>query len=343
MALFELKSRITISGRYVITGVHEVRIKKSLTHLQQACSVKLPSIGFIKKGNAVQELNLGTVVQPGDTIKVELAYKGYLQEPDWQTEFEGFVKFVHQGLPLELECEGYERQLRLKTNIEKHFKNETVKSAMDFILQGTDITALVTVDFKIGMFRTITGANAISVIDFMKQISMGALRVFFIAPKVLFVGVCDTEYLAGRKIFDLPKVSYRLGYNCIRDNQLRQKAAQEPVEIILQGMSVLGKPITYTARDKQAKRRQKFFSTYVRDAECLKYFAEELKNRMNYVGYDGYVNGFLQPYCAPGYTVELVDDRYPDKNGEYLVEGTEVIFGINGARRKVNIGVQLKK
>lgn len=343
MALFELKSKITIAGRYVITGVHEVRIKKSLTHLQQACSVKLPSIGYIKKGNAGQELNLGTVVQPGDTIKVELAYKGYLQEPDWKTEFEGFVRFVQQGMPLELECEGYERQLRLSTNIKKHFKDETVKSAMDFILQGTDIKALVAVDFKIGMFKTIAGANALHVINFMKQISMGALRVFFIEPKVLFVGVCDTEYLAGRKVFDLPKVSYRFGYNCIRDNQLRQKAAKEPADVLLQSQLLNGTAVRTEANEKQAKRQIRHYNTFVRDVECLKVFAKEIRDRNNYIGYDGYLTGFLQPYCQPGYTAEVIDSRYPDKNGEYLVESTEVIFGINGARRRINIGVQIKK
>ena len=55
----------------------------------------------------------------------------------------------------------------------------------------------------------------------------------------------------------------------------------------------------------------------------------------------GTLTAFLQPYCAPGWIVSLTDDRFPEHNGQYLVESTRVTFGTQGARRYVGLGPKL--
>jgi len=50
---------------------------------------------------------------------------------------------------------------------------------------------------------------------------------------------------------------------------------------------------------------------------------------------------FGQPYCEPGYKAILIDDKYKERGGNYLVTSTEVVYGMNGFRRTVKIGNQL--
>jgi hypothetical protein len=76
----------------------------------------------------------------------------------------------------------------------------------------------------------------------------------------------------------------------------------------------------------------------VNDSSTLKQLANEKAYQLNYEGYEGSINAFLQPYATPGYQAYVTDDRYPEKNGTYIIEGTEVYFGMNGARRIVEIG-----
>ena len=62
---------------------------------------------------------------------------------------------------------------------------------------------------------------------------------------------------------------------------------------------------------------------------------------MNYTGYEGTINTFLDPYAAPGYKVYITDSRYPERNGTYIIENVATRFGVTGARRTIEIGPQI--
>ena len=46
-------------------------------------------------------------------------------------------------------------------------------------------------------------------------------------------------------------------------------------------------------------------------------------------------------YCEPGDKVILTDEKYEERGGNYLVEKTEVNYGMNGFRRIIDIGEKL--
>ena len=88
-------------------------------------------------------------------------------------------------------------------------------------------------------------------------------------------------------------------------------------------------------------RTHKKILNHIADAIVLKQLANETAYRQNYSGYEGSINTFLQPYATPGYTAYITDDRYPERNGTYIIEDMEVHFGRAGARRIIGIGSQI--
>ena len=62
--------------------------------------------------------------------------------------------------------------------------------------------------------------------------------------------------------------------------------------------------------------------------------------KYKYTGFDGFLNSFLIPYAQPNMTAVLDDPDYPDqRNGRYVIDSVVTTFGVNGARRKVELGI----
>ena len=335
MAFFELNSAITI-GNYTFKGVHDVRVRRSLRSYTDAAWIRLPSKGFIQKGANTEEVTTGNLFQDGDKVVIKLGYNG-----DLKTEFEGFVKRRNLAMPLEIECEGYCRQLRLDVNMKGNYQEVTLKKLLTDMCKGTDIKVDCKVDITFTGLR-MADADGYAVLEHVKRMTQNALTIFFIEPKLLWVGLTSTPYLAGTKVFSLPTVSYRLGYNAIKDSDLKERVPNEKVVVVINGVTVSGDPVRTQSKDKVAKRREKYFLNNVKGEAALKSIAEELANVRNYTGYEGSINGFLQPFAEPGYDAVIKDSRYPLLDGTYLVESTDVTFGVNGARRRVGIGPKLK-
>lgn len=334
--MYTLDSDITI-GKFHFTGVNEVRIERSIHSFEDRCIIKLPAKAWVKKKGKSEPTKTTTAAlfAEGDAVTVKLGYDGKLQ-----TEFEGFVKRRNMGMPIEIECEGYSRLLRLKTLTANLSKGIDVKKLLQTLCEGTGIKVEVPATFTM-YGRNFTGADGLAVLDEIKKVSDGQMTIFFIEPKKLWCGLVYTPFLAGTKVYDLPTVRYRLGYNCIKDGALRERVPSEKVQIIINGQLASGDAVRTESDDKVATRKLRTLINGVKDVAVIKTFANEKANNMNYAGYEGYVTGFLQPYCQPGWSAVVKDDDYPERDGTYLVESTTVTFGQNGARRMVEMGPKL--
>ena len=136
-------------------------------------------------------------------------------------------------------------------------------------------------------------------------------------------------------------MNLRLGYNVIKDNGLKERIVDDPVFVSINGVMATGEQLQTASEVKSEERKEKHVLNVVPDLATMKKFANERANQLNYPGYEGYINAFLQPFCLPGYSANIVDARYPERNGLYLIESTEVSFGVNGARRKIGIGPKI--
>lgn len=334
--MFRLTSEITI-GKFQFTGVHDVRVLRGIYGYMDRAFIKVPSTARIAKGQSASPAKVTTahLFTDGQPVTIKLGYNGVLQ-----TEFEGFIKRRNLNIPLEIECEGYSYLLRKKQVDANLSQGIDVKDFLALACKGTGVDIECPVSFKI-YGRNLVKSNGIAVLDEIKKCSDRTLTVFFKEPKVLFCGLVYTPYLAGTKVFDLPTVRYKLGYNVVKDNGLREKLNDDPVQVYVNGLLASGDSVQTASDLKVQQRHVQMLVNGVHDKNVVRTFANEKASRQNYSGYEGHINAFLEPYCAPGYDAVIMDSRYPERNGTYLVESTEVRYGVNGARRIVGIGPKL--
>ena len=338
MAFFVLHSDITVGG-FRFSGVQNVVVRRSMNGLSSSAHITLPGKARVDQAIAGRDaegfVNTGSLLKEGDRVTINLGYND-----DLRTEFEGYVKRVGTEVPLVVECEGYERELRLVVNINRYYQATTAKDLLTDMCSQTSINVICDVDFPLRGIRLVN-ADGIDVINHIKKCSEGALSIFFIAPSTLWCGLVYTPYLDGKGVLDLPTVAYDLGYNCPRDNGLQRRVPAEKVQVFMNGVLVSGDGVRTESKDKEAKRKVRFFTNNVPSESVLQACANEIANRRNYTGYTGSLTGFLQPYCMPGYVASVSDVWHPELKGDYLVEDVEVTFGVNGARRRVSLGVKL--
>ncbi len=336
--------------RFRFSGVNEVRVKRSLHDFTDTCIIRIPSIGRIYRKNGGADATLSAMANAfseGDKLTVLLGYNG-----DVRMEFEGFLKLKGLGMPLELICEGYVRQMRLNIHINGPLESTTAKELllmatgqMDIDKKKiasplTDIKVVCNVDMSITDLQLIN-ADGVAICNKIKELSLGTLAVFFIEPKVLWCGLTYTPYAAGNDPFDTGNVNYRLGYNCLKDNNLKVRVPVEEVQVLVNHVTATGQKVETKSQAEHAKRKEKHYLKNVPSKTTATSFANEKQYQANYSGYEGSLTGFLQPYCLPGYKANIADSRYPERNGVYMIDGVDVVFGMSGARRNVEIGPQI--
>lgn len=338
MALYRLTGKVSI-GEYTFDSVNDVQIERSMHSYEHKATIKLPSKARIaKKGAAEPEvITTATLFHDGDPVKITLGYNGNLE-----TEFEGFVKRRTLGIPLEIECEGYSYRLRQQTHTADMSKGIEVKKLLELVTQKEDISFECAIDFKL-YGRHLTNANGCEVLDEIIKCSDKTLSIFFIEPKKLWCGLVYMPYMTGKNVFALPEVQYRMGFNCPAENELKERTPSEKVQVIVNGRLANGDNVRTKSDDQKDARKARHMFNGVQDNKILTDFANEKANRANYSGYEGAFTAFLQPQCQPGYIVFIKDDRYPERDGKYLVECVTTTFGSGGGRRRIEIGIRTDK
>lgn len=344
MGFFVLNSDITI-GKFRFSGVNEVRISRSLHSIADTATIKIPSISKIISNGKVSPdaVITGKQFSDGDPVTIKLGYNGNLR-----TEFSGFVKRRNLDMPLAVECEGYSWLLR-RNNVNDFYPSITVKDLLTAALSGIDsnynITVQCSVDFELSNVL-IDNKSGFDVINDLLKYTDGCLSCFFIQPDTLWCGLVYTPYANGNDPFggapDDNLVNYRLGYNVVKDNTLNERLTEnDPVQVKYSKKLSNGSIISSTSDAfGNGARTQSKILNHINDVATLSLLANEKAYRLNYSGYEGSINTFHEPYCLPGYKAYITDDWYPERNGTYLIEGTEVDFGVTGARRIIEAGTQ---
>lgn len=323
--MFVLTSDITI-GPFVKVKPHDVKIIRSLNAYVDKATIRVPASARMKmQGESVSEsTETANEIVEGMPVVIKLGYNG-----DLKTEFVGFVARVNLNTPCEIECEGYSYQLRKKI-ITASFKNTTVKNIITQLVSNTDIkiSSLIP-EIKVAklVFNGMSGTEAME--QLLKEIK--GLSIYF-NGKELYAGL---RYLSPKS-----NVKYRIGWNVIKDNNLKlREAKNQQVIIKIKGQKPDGTKVEAEFGDKGEVKQ---LSTHaVTDSATLKQMAEAEHRSISYTGYEGKITAFLEPYCEPGYSATIIDAKYPQREGKYMINSVEVVYGMSGARRTVDIGFKL--
>lgn len=334
--MFIINSKISI-GNFSFSGVHEVRIKRSIHSYIDTATIQIPALCNVrsKDGKSKYLVRTGQQFKEGDAVTIDLGYGG-----EYAREFEGFVKHVQPNEHVEIECEGYVRQLRLKECGSKHYSSTTAKELLQLAIKGTDIQLECPDNIPIADVQLINATGA-DICDLVKKVTEGRVTVFFREPNVLWCGLIYTAVrnnVLEDKGLAKGDVKYRIGYNVVRDSDLKVREPKEKVQLIFNGLLSTKEKIFTSSQLKSAVAKLRRTLVHIPNKDWLQKIANEGENHMNYTGYEGRINGFLYPICFPSHTAYIQDDNTPERAGTYIIESTEVKYGTGGAWRTVELG-----
>lgn len=336
--MFTLCSDLTI-GNFRFSGVNEIVITRSIHNLADTAVVNLPSLARISRKGETQPNTIltGDQFSDGDPVTIRLGYNNELL-----TEFSGFVRKREKNVLLQVVCEGYSWLLR-RNACSGFYAEISVQDILKSAISGVDpaypISIQCQADFTLANVD-MDGKSGFDLINGLYKYTDGCLACFFIEPATLWCGLVYSGYAKGTDLFNAGTVSYRPGYNTPAENTLGQRfATDDPVLVTYQKKMPNGATLFATSGSAggNLKIRNKVLN-HIADQPTLEQLAVEKSYQLNYVGCNGWLPSFLDPFCAPGYLATLVDDRNPALNGTYLVESTKTTFGQRGARRNVTPG-----
>lgn len=324
--MFYLTSDITI-GSYKQVKASKVTWKTSVNSFTDTCTIDLPRITYMKTVRTVtedmQEPNERKeyVFKENDKISVSLGYDGNNVK-----RFEGFIKRVNMGMPVQIECEGYS-YLLYDIIFYKSYANVTVKQLLTDVCSGTDIVLspeMPNIPLKNVRFKNATGFQVLEWLE--KECHL----VVYFNFNELYVG---TQF--GKK---QNTVKFRLGWNTVKEDDLKKRIVDKNVRIVIEEKNSNGEvrktksDIEKYGPDKTVKIKAGI------PANLLKEIANRLQTKKNYNGYEGDITAFLEPAANKGMIAVITDKLYPEREGSYFVETVTGEFGKNGGRQKIQLG-----
>lgn len=299
---------------------------RNVSSFTDSAVVKIPAICSLKKsGDQYERVQTGLQFKEGMPAAFYAGYDGRNVQ-----RFIGFVSRINFTVPLEIELEGYSYQLRKKLNFNRSYKNTTVKKILTDLVQGTDILlseAIPDIPLTKATFENCSGIN---VLEWLKEKCL--LTVYF-NGSTLYAGLMEIE----------PKktVKFRLGWNVIKDTELKFNAVKEfaEVRINLQKRKKDGKKSAAFVGKKDGQ--VKLLKSAIDDEATRAKIAEQARKDIINRGYEGSITAFAEPVFNPGDAVLIEDTKYPERTGRYFGLGVEGEFGPSGGRQKIIIGNSL--
>lgn len=314
-------------GDISFRSVNEVTIKHTIFSVGDTATLKLPLSAYMRNAatSQLEKVQTSDKFKVGDKITISLGYNGRLN-----TEFVGFVKRLNLKMPLEIECEDFTWPLR-RVNIKQSWKKASLKEILTYVGTQAGFQLLDgTPDVTITNFM----ANNQTALWILQQIKdTYGLTVYFTQDGKLYAGLAYTRKSG--------EVKLTTGRNVIKSDDLKWLNADEvKLKIKIISMEKNGNRLEAEIGDSDGEIRTLHFYD-VKDKSQLQELAKAEIQKYKYSGYRGSVNCFISPYAEPTMTALLNDVQFPERSGSYFIESTEVKYGLQGARRKVTLGIKL--
>lgn len=310
---------------------NQVIVKAGVDNYSNTAIFKIPALAILKCSDGVtyDKVKVDTAQQFKEGLKVEV-WAGY--DGNNKKRFAGFIRRINYTVPLEIECEGYSYPLRLKKNISRSYPSGTALiTVLKDLIQGTGIKLFegnpsITIEAPVA-FRNVSGTQ---VLDWIKD---KLLQTVYFKQDVLYCGLLQTE--------TVKVVKFRLGWNVIKDNDLKFSPIKEFAEV---NIRVAARNADGTFKGHKTNRRgdTKYKRLFVKlDDETIQRTAEQERKALVNVGYEGSITAFAEPMVEPGEAANIYDSRYPQRTGTYFIEAVDLEFGPQGGRQKIKIGQTL--
>lgn len=311
---------IRIGGRR-IGLLTSVTVRRSVETLCDTATICLPST-YLNSA-----INIEDYIHEGDEVEIRLGYGDNLQ-----TEFKGYLNTIStDDSQVRLDCEDALYLFR-KEVPNKEYKNITLKSLLQKMVQAVDGSFRVDCDYDFTydkfVFKDATGY------DVLKKVQDETKANIYFGSNTLHI---HPQY---SQIVNDEVVRYDFAVNVEKSDLKYKKADERKYFIEVEGIQADGKRVTVTTGKQGGDKRCIKIYGVTDQASLLKRAEEELKTVV-YTGFESSFTGWLVPYCEPAYRIQLNDQDYPEKQGQYYVVATETTFSSSGGQRKITIGKKI--
>jgi len=322
--MLRLKSEITI-GSLVFPYVTNCQINSSWESLTDTAIIELPTNITNKDNDYIKD-----IIKVNDKVEIKLGY-----HPNLVTRFVGYVSEVVPESPLKIMCEDEAFQLKQSTVNNYSKKNATLKDVITDNYSGE----VNIVDAVLGSFRI----DRVTMIKVMQELRTKYKIFSWFRDGVLNSGLAYIPNSGVTEKFDFQ-------YNVINGRNLAFTDETE-LDTIAHGVSTQpnGTKIElYTFYEKgttgkivtQEGNPGGDLNTITipdRTKEQLTYFLETWLPNLYYTGFKGSFETFGEPAMNHGDIAEIIDRKFPEKNGKYLIKSVQINFGQNGYKQSIEL------
>ncbi len=306
--MFVLNCKILI-GKYEFHYVESLEIETSWKQLSTIAKIRMPGLRNL----------LYTDIKFGDQVEIWLSYTGY----DMHCEFKGYVSSVAPKRNLEIECEDGMYLLKRRP-VKKSWRSIMLLDLVKELCPEVEQINCPSIELK-PFYINSSAAKALQ--DLKDDYGLVA---YFRPNGSLYVGMPYMEPGLG-------KVKLHLQKN-VCENDLTFKS-KEDVRILIKAVSILpnNTSIAVNAGDDGGEEHTLHFYG-ITNKEELKNQANAKLDSMKFEGYRGQIKSFGIPYYEHSWTGSIIDDVYPERNGDFIIDSVKVEFGLNGFRRIAELG-----
>jgi hypothetical protein len=308
-------------GSYTFKAVHQVEINSSWENLTDTCKLTIPR--KLSWNKNIVEGN--SIFKKGDSVTVKLGYNGELH-----TIFEGFISGIKPSTPLEILCEDKMWKLKQIT-IPKFSKGKTTLKNLLSAIIPEGIEYNTDVDIELGSFR-ISNASVAKVLEKLKK----DYNIYsYFKNNKLFCGLAFYPSIQKKKKFVFQEV--------VIDSDL-EYLKEEDIKIKVKAISMTSDNRKIEAEvgstDLDADIRTLHFYD-IKDKENLEETARRYLDKFKYEGFRGTFETFGWPVARHGDIAAVVDKKYPEKNGDYLIKSVTTTFGVSGYRQSITLDAKV--
>ncbi len=312
-------------GSFRFYSVNEVKIESTYRRLIDTGRIVLPR----RTSWQGKSVNLGEegLIRPFNVVKVWLGY-----DDELRLEFQGFVRKVHAGSPVVVECEddGY---ILKQTAVEpKSWPVATLKEVAEHVLPNWMFRNASIDDINLGAFNIYSNVTAAKVIqEIIDQYSIYA----FFRGGGLYIG---------RPVWDEKQetVDFTFGYNIIDDGRRLKFHDPEEAKIRVKAINVKedGTKLQEEVGDDGGTLHT-INVNYLDSTSELKALAQRRYEALKKTGLTGSFEAFGLPRVKHGDIInfnDLLNDT-DERTGKYVVEGVTKQYGVSsGYKQLIKLG-----
>ncbi len=307
-----------ILGDKTFNFVTDVTIESSWETFTDTAVILLPN-KFEQDGETITA-GTDNLFKRGDKVEIRL---GYL--PNKELRYTGFISKILPDSPLRIECEDAMWLLKQIT-VTKSFKSVSLDDLLKSILPSTVPLQTNVTASQLGQFR-IKRASIAQVLEELKK-TYGL--VSFVRDGTLQVGLAYPFIPATvhEIIFQESIISSGLEFR-----------REEDVKIKVKGISILPNNTKIEVEEGDPDGEQRTLTYFnLTKTELTNIVKRELP-KLKYTGYAGSFETFGEPFIQHGDNIKLIDKKFPERDGTYVVDAAKTTLSVTGGlRQNVTLG-----